>query len=178
MKQLFSLGLFLFLAALLACSGSREAESPLPAPTIGQTETAASAPTRLATSAPEFLPKILQAPDKAKKPNQFPDAANRDLFRLTKELVPGSGDILRTLPGDAAQVQVGHTDTFWLVDVAGTESYQSEFTLVLVTPHAYWYVEDGLDVSLSRLERSASRFEESIDVAMNRFNVIGNSTGN
>ena len=162
MKQLFSLGLFLFLAALVACSGSTEAESTLPAPTIGQTETATSAPARLATSAPEFLPKVLQAPDKAKKPNQFPDAADRDLFRLTKELVPGSGDIPRTLPGDAVQLQVGHTDTFWLVDLADAETYQSGFRLALVTSHAYWYIEEGLDVSLSGLQRSASRFEKNI----------------
>ena len=162
MKQLFSLGLFLFLAALFACSGSTEAQSTLPAPTIGQTETDTSAPARLATSAQEFLPKVLQDPDKAKKPNQFPDAADRDLFRLTKELVPGSGDIPRTLPGEAVQLQVGHTDTFWLVDLADTETYQSGFRLALVTSHAYWYIEEGLDVSLSGLKRSASRFEKTI----------------
>jgi len=162
MKQLFSLGLFLFLAALVACSVSTEAESTLSAPTIGQTETATSAPARLATSAPEFLPKFLQAPDKAKKPNQFPDAANRDLFRLTKELVPGSGDIPRTLPGDAVRLQVGHTDTFWLVDLADTETYQSIFRLALITSNAYWYIEEGLDVSMSGLQRSASRFEKNI----------------
>ena len=162
MKKLFSLGLFPFLAALVACSGSTETESTLPAPTIGPTETATSTPARPAPSVPEFLPKVLQAPDKAKKPNQFPDAADRDLFRLTKELVPGSGDIPRTLPGDAAQLQVGHTETFWLVDLANTESYQSEFRLALVTPHAYWYVEDGLYSNLSGLERSAAQFEENI----------------
>jgi len=134
MKQLFSLGLFLFLAALVACSVSTEAESTLPAPTIGQTETATSAPARLATSAPEFLPKVLKTPGKTRKPNQFPDAANRDLFRLTKELVPGSGDIPRTLPGDAVQLQVGHTDTFWLVDLADTETYQSRFRLAWSLP--------------------------------------------
>ena len=107
MKQLFSLGLFLFLAALVACSGSTEAESTLPAPTIGQTETAAFAPARLATSASEFLPKVLQAPDKAKKPNQFPDTADLDLFRLTKELVPGSGDIPGACPGTLSNSRLG-----------------------------------------------------------------------
>jgi hypothetical protein len=149
-------------AALVACSGSTEVESTLPAPTIGQTETATSGPAGLATSTPVPLPKVLQAPGKADKPKQFTDAADLDLFRLTKELVPGSGDIPRTLPGDAAQLQVGRTDTFWLIDLTDTETYQSEFRLALVTPHAYWYIEEGLDVSLSGLERSASRFEENI----------------
>jgi len=34
--------------------------------------------------------------------------------------------------------------------------------LALVTPHAYWYLEDDLDISMSGLERSAAHFEEDI----------------
>jgi len=81
---------------------------------------------------------------------------------LTNELVPGSGDIPRTIIGDTTEYSVGRTDTFWLVDLADTKTYQSDFELVLVSPHAYWYVEDGLNFSLSGIERSASRFEEVI----------------
>ena len=76
---------------------------------------------------------------------------------LAKELAPSSGDITRTLTRDSADHVVGSTETFWLVDLAETESYQSEFELVFVSPHAYWYVEDGLTVSQSGIERSASR---------------------
>ncbi len=153
-------------AGLMACSGSTGLSPTVPSSTQAQpkdqVQTATPSAVGLSTATPEPLPKILQAPDKAKKPKQFTDAADRDLFRLTRELVPGSGDIPRTIAGDAIQLQVGHTETFWLVDLADTEIYQSEFRLALVTPHAYWYVEDGLDVSLSGLERSASRFEENI----------------
>ena len=166
MKKLLFSGLLLLFAGLMACSGSTGLSPKAPPSTQtqpdDQAQTATPGTVGLSTSTPEPLPKVLQAPDKADQPKQFPDAADRDLFRLTKELVPGSGDIPRTLPGDAIQLQVGYTDTFWLVDLAATETYQSEFKLVLVTPHAYWYVEDGLDVSLSGLERSASRFEETI----------------
>ncbi|MCI0897490.1 MAG: immune inhibitor A [Chloroflexi bacterium] len=81
---------------------------------------------------------------------------------MTKELVPGSGDIPRTVTRDTTEYSVGRTDTFWLVDLADTKTYQSDFELVLVSPHAYWYVEDGLNFSLSGIERSASRFEEVI----------------
>ena len=149
-------------AGLAACSGSANVESKLPSPTQQQTETATTGSIRLSTSTPEPQPKVLQAPDNAGNPKQFIDAADRDLFRLTRELVPGSGDLPRTLPGDAAKLQVGHTETFWLVDLAATETYQSEFRLALVTPHAYWYVEDDLEIGMSGLERSASRFEEDI----------------
>ena len=149
-------------AGVVACSGSTGDESTLPAPTAGQTETATPGPVDLGTSTPEPLPKVLQAPEETQKAKQFSDAADRDLFRLTKELVPGSGDIPRTLAGDTAEKQVGYTETFWLVDLTDTETYQSGFTLALVTSHAYWYIEDGLEISMSGLERSASRFEEGI----------------
>ncbi|MEC7749614.1 MAG: hypothetical protein VX572_11780, partial [Chloroflexota bacterium] len=119
----------------------------------------------LAAATPESPPKVPQAPegvDEVERVKQFPDAPDRDLFRLTKELVPGSGDISRTIAGDATDHLVGSAETFWLVDLAETETYQSEFELVFVSPNAYWYVEKGLTVSLSGIERSAARFEEDI----------------
>jgi len=162
MKKLLSSGLLLLFAGLVACSGSTAVEPTLTSPTQQQTGDQATATPRaagLSTSTPQPQPKILQAPANAEPTKQFIDAADRDLFRLTKELVPGSGDIRRTLPGGAAQLQVGHTETFWLVDLADTETYQSGFRLALITPHAYWYVENDLEVNIIGLERSASRFE-------------------
>ncbi len=149
-------------ANLLACSGSAAVAPTVPAPTIGQTESITPEPVDLPTPTLEHPPKVLQAPQEAEKTTQFSVAPDRDLFRLTKELVPGSGDIPRTIIGDTTEYSVGRTDTFWLVDLADTKTYQSDFELVLVSPHAYWYVEDGLQVSLSGIERSASRFEEDI----------------
>ena len=149
-------------ANLLACSGSAAVAPTVPAPTIGQTESITPEPVDLPTRTLEHPPKVLQAPQEAEKTTQFSVAPDRDLFRLTNELVPGSGDIPRTIIGDTTEYSVGRTDTFWLVDLADTKTYQSDFELVLVSPHAYWYVEDGLNFSLSGIERSASRFEEVI----------------
>jgi len=162
MKRLFSPGLLLLSANLLACSGSAAVAPTVPAPTIGQTESITPEPVDLPTPTLEHPPKVLQAPQEAEKTTQFSVAPDRDLFQLTKELVPGSGDIPRTIIGDTTEYSVGRTDTFWLVDLADTKTYQSDFELVLVSPHAYWYVEDGLNFSLSGIERSASRFEEVI----------------
>ena len=149
-------------ANLLACSGSAAVAPTVPAPTIGQTESITPEPVDPPTPTLEPPPKVLQAPQEAEKTTQFSVAPDRDLFRLTNELVPGSGDIPRTIIGDTTEYSVGRTDTFWLVDLADTKTYQSDFELVLVSPHAYWYVEDGLNFSLSGIERSASRFEEVI----------------
>ena len=150
------------IASLVACSGSAAVAPTVPAPTIGQTESITPEPVDPPTPTLEPPHKVLQAPEEAEKTTQFSVAPDRDLFRLTKELVPGSGDIPRTIIGDTTEYSVGRTDTFWLVDLADTKTYQSDFELVLVSPHAYWYVEDGLNFSLSGIERSASRFEEVI----------------
>jgi len=156
-------------AGLAACSGDTGVDPTVSAPALNPTEKPAeSKPPEaniLATATSESPPKVLQAPegvDEVERVKQFVDAPDRDLFRLTKELVPGSGDISRTISGDATDHLVGSTETFWLVDLAETETYQSEFELVFVSPHAYWYVEKGLTVSLSGIERSAARFEEDI----------------
>ena len=156
-------------AGLAACSGDTGVDPTVSAPALNPTEKPAeSKPPEaniLATFTSESPPKVLQAPegvDEVERVKQFVDAPDRDLFRLTKELVPGSGDISRTIAGDATDHLVGSTETFWLVDLAETETYQSEFELVFVSPHAYWYVEKGLTVSLSGIERSAARFEEDI----------------
>ena len=130
MKRLFSSGLLLLIAGLAACSGPTGVEPTVPAPAADPVEPSSAVPADLSTLTPEPLPKILRAPEEAKRIKQFADAPDRDLFRLTKELVPGSGDITRTVIGDAPDYQVGRTDTFWLVDLTDTETYQSEFTLV------------------------------------------------
>jgi hypothetical protein len=162
MKKLFLLGFLLLAAGLAACTEDTGIDPTITTPADSPTETPASGITSLATETPEPPPKVLQAPEAVKRVKQFPDAPDRDLFRLTKELTPGIGDIPRTVAGGATVHAVGSTETFWLVDLAETESYQSEFELVFVSPHAYWYVENGLTVRQSGIESSAARFEEDI----------------
>ena len=174
MNFFIGLGLFLMMAGLVACSNSPADEPTVPAPTPDQTGSSTPAvadpPTATAepvaadppTATAEPTPTIGRVPSETKRTTQFSAAPDRDLFRLTRELVPGSGDIPRTVTGDAVEYSVGRIDTFWLVDLADTVAYQSTFELALVTPHAYWYVEQGLSVSQSGLELSAARFEDEI----------------
>ena len=56
----------------------------------------------------------------------------------------------------------GRQDTFYLVDLVNLEVYRRSFELRLVTPHAYWYVEEELNVRQRDLERAAAIFEEDI----------------
>ena len=162
MKKPIAFVISLLVTGLLACSGSAEDATQIPAATGTPPATAVRNPAEISTPTIEPPAKVLPKPGTAPEPTQFSDAPDRDLFRLTKELVAGAGDIPRVVTGDTTEYQVGRNDTFWLVNLADPETYQSEFELVLVTPHAYWYVENGLDVNLSGLERSASVFEEDI----------------
>jgi len=93
----------------------------------------------------------------------LPDAPERDLFRLTDELLPsdqtGSGPVLSLDPVPYAE---GRKDTFWLINLPELEIYQSEFELRHITPHAYWYFEEGQSASQGDIERAAAVFEEQV----------------
>ena len=56
----------------------------------------------------------------------------------------------------------GREDTFWLTNIGKVETYMRKATLRLVSPHAYWYVEEGHNVSQSDLESAAANFEDTI----------------
>ena len=91
----------------------------------------------------------------------------RDVTRLARELIPGTGRDFNWVVADSPEsLREGRVDTFWLADLNGLEVYQSRFELALVSPHAYWYVESGgpssADVDRADLERSAEAFEERI----------------
>lgn len=188
MNFLIRSGLFLMIAGLVACSGPPGGEPTASAPTPHEAVSSTPKPDGLptphqavsSTPKPDGLPTPTAGPQPAlhlasgetRRTTQFGPAPERDLFRLTAELVPGSGDIPRTVPGDTAEFEAGRIDTFWLMDLPNTEAYQSTFELVLVTPHAYWYVEQGLTVRRSAIERSAIRFEADIYPAVTR--VFGN----
>ena len=112
--------------------------------------------TRLSAATPTFTP----APSVATGFTQAPD---RDLYRLAGELRPVvEGGIGRVVNPDPVSYTQGRKDTFWLVDLSGLTVYQSRFELRLVTPHAYWYVEEGQSISQGDIERAAAGYEEQV----------------
>ena len=94
---------------------------------------------------------------------EFPEAPERDLYRLAAELKGARvGEADRVVnPGPVSYAE-GREDTFWLVDVLALEVYSGRFELRLVTPHAYWYFEEGQTFDQSDIERAAARFEDEI----------------
>ncbi|MFQ6028377.1 MAG: hypothetical protein ACE5Q6_12865, partial [Dehalococcoidia bacterium] len=94
----------------------------------------------------------------------FPPAPNRDLFQLAAELTlkTDRASIPRVVNPEPVRYTEGQKDSFWLVDFRSMKVHQSQFELRLVSPKAYWYVEEGRKVDRQDLERSAAEFEENI----------------
>ena len=132
------------------------AASPVPSapPTAAPVGTSASPPTGPATgpTQPPAAPLVPAA-------DSFPTPPDRDLFRLARELLPGVGEVARAGGVDAPTLAVGHRQSFELVNLAELERYVSDFELRLVTPNAYWFVEDGARVNQADLEKSAEVFQ-------------------
>jgi hypothetical protein len=55
--------------------------------------------------------------------------------------------------------QVGHRQTFWLVDLTTNRPFSVEAALCLVTPHAYFYLEEGCDLTGEDLEQAGQELE-------------------
>ena len=108
-------------------------------------------PTSTPAPSPTPLPPITVPPD-------------RDLFRLTAELRLGGdpNSIPRTIPPRETALEPGHIETLMLVNFLEERVYPSQFELRLVSPRAYWYVEDGQTVTQPDLELAAQVFESTI----------------
>ncbi len=161
------------LAALTGCTESAPGitlfptREPMPTfaparPTVVPTAAPSPTPTQ-----PRETPRPAQATPDSGQQNSgvadgFPIPPDRDLFRLARELVPGVGAVNPVVRGPAPALEEGHRETFRLVDLESLEQYDSDFELRLVSPNAYWFVEEGVDVLQSDLEHSADEFEEVI----------------
>jgi immune inhibitor A len=140
---LLFLGLF-----LAACSGTRvEAPAPTASPAL-----TAAAPTTAAG-----IPANEQAPPPA-----------RDLMDLAHRLRGLPADTPRDAPPRQEPLPVGDQQTFQVVSLPNPGEARSvppqthgvAATLRLVTPHAYLYYADDLEVDEGRLEQAGQRFEE------------------
>ena len=88
---------------------------------------------------------------------------DRDLFDLARRLRPGSeGPIPRVANPDPVSYKEGHVQVFWVSDLVETRDFKIQATLELVSEHAYWYVDDSIDLKAEDLARAAEAFEAEI----------------
>ncbi|MBI5842033.1 MAG: immune inhibitor A [Chloroflexi bacterium] len=74
----------------------------------------------------------------------------------------GKCDIPKTLAAPAAPRTVDETDTFWVSNVETNENFEVNATLRYVTPHVYFWVEDGVTYDEGELKSLADAFETKI----------------
>lgn len=98
------------------------------------------------------------------RPGQVEAAPDRNLYQLAAQLnlKTDPDNIPRVVNPNPVSYRLGREDPFWLVNFRTLTVYQSQFELLLISPHAYWYVEKGQPVLQSDLQRAAREFEDSI----------------
>ena len=158
------------LAIVAACTSS---QTPMPesSPTTGKVPSATSTATHTPRATPTITVPVAGPPSTLEAtptpapvpPGEFPDAPDADLYELARSLLLKTDEpISRVVNPRPVSYSEGRVDTFWLADLVKTKAYSSQATLRLVSPHAYWYVEEGVDASRRDLEKAAGIFEDVI----------------
>jgi len=85
----------------------------------------------------------------------------RDQRLLAMRLKNNGQEIPKVARETAKSWAVGNSDTFWVTDNHQTppRQFQVNATLQHITPHSYWWIQDGFNVNQGALQRSADRFE-------------------
>ena len=166
-------------AALLACtSEATPRPNTVVVPAEPRLDTPAIAPLSVApTLVNDTQTPAVPLPDSSDGPTRPPQsnpisqpvpthltaAPDRDLYQLATELIPGVlPGFPRVVPPTPPEFETGRIDTFWLLDLPTLKMHQSNFELRLITPHAYWYVQESRSIRQKDLETSASAFEDAI----------------
>ncbi len=102
----------------------------------------------------------------------------RDLYSLAERLNPGYTDLSHAqINSDNIPLVEGYQDQFHVVDLLTLKSYTVSANLVKVSDHAYWYVEQGLNVPKADISHVANIFETSIYPSIIKsFGSVWNST--
>ncbi len=92
-----------------------------------------------------------------------PEPPDRDLLELARSLVlKQDTPIPHVASASPRPRSTGDTDAFFAVDLPNLRIQSIQATLEAVTPHAYWYVEEGVGFSEEDLLSAARVFEEEI----------------
>ena len=72
----------------------------------------------------------------------------------------GKCDIPKTLP--SGPYQLGDKQTFWATNMSTNQNFQSNTSLQYITDHAYFWVEDGVEVNQGNMAALMNAFENQI----------------
>lgn len=107
-------------------------------------------------------------------PNIDLDAAAETLRTLSEAEIPindrtdlalrleGKRDLPTTLEPPAAPLEIGASKSFWVSNSDNNQNFQVQAVLRYATPHAYFWIEEGVDYNERELSDLAETFEEEI----------------
>ena len=98
-----------------------------------------------------------------------PRAPRRDLAELVARLRFKSTVPFPPVPKAETSYSVGRVESFFVLDIPTSRHGTVDAVLRYVSPHAYFYVQQGLSASDKDLERSAQELEEQIIPAIQRY---------
>ncbi|MFN2222065.1 MAG: hypothetical protein ACK2UH_05905 [Candidatus Promineifilaceae bacterium] len=90
------------------------------------------------------------------------DAPQRDLVDLVARFSAGGPGILRVARHQPWGFEVGDNHDFWIQDKATGDYHQVTAELRQATPHAYWFMVEGLAPDEEALPAAVERFEMGI----------------
>jgi immune inhibitor A len=166
--------LLFFLLALLLVSGCSSGPIKFPTatgavqPTVTPTKTSGGQPATPDLSTPRPPTRTPAAPVNADPLAEQTRAEleqvivpSADLRELASRLA-GKGSIPETLPPPDHFPQVGDTQEFWASDTDTSENFRITATLQLVSEHAYFWIENGVDYNEADLQALADGFDNQI----------------
>jgi immune inhibitor A len=74
----------------------------------------------------------------------------------------GKCDIPESMAPPAAARQVGEQDQFWVTNVESNENFQVDATLQYLTPHVYFWVENGVNFKEDEMKDLVDAFENKM----------------
>ena len=127
-----------------ACGGTGSS------PTLTPTKVSAPSPTRTAATTPAAPPAAAEQP---------PERDLIDLARRFRGLPPDAPRTARQSPFDYG---TGDREEFTILELSGPSLRPVAASVRLITEHAYFFVEDGVDVDGSTLEQLGDDFESLV----------------
>ena len=164
--------------ALTGCVAPATQATPIAAPSAGApaaTPTATIVPA--SPLAPAATPAATRPAPPAVKPpalppvfTTIPEPPRANVYEMAQRLrLKSNAPIPRVVNPQPVSYTVGQKMTFTAVDLDNREPFQVAATLRVVTPHAYFYIADDVNVPQDDLERSGQEFEERIYPRVTRY---------
>ncbi len=160
-----SCAILLFGLILAACTVAPRpvtlTSTPTPTSTL-PADAQTIAPTPDVVQPPASLRRAAVPPEaiETRRALEAADIPPRDLIDLTSRLNDPGRPIPPVVRDAPWGFEVGDPHEFWVLNWDVHEYVQVTARLVYETPHAYFFLEEGVDLNQAKLKRLAERFEE------------------